>query len=267
MMKAKTKPQAPPDDNEDAPAPGFGGPKSMADMGPQQTPADDSGEQEPDQGDQQEGDQGDAGEGESGAREPATPEEQQQYDQIVAQALNLLSDPKNKPLRDKMATLLAAGKDRVMALGTASYYVFQTVFTSAQSAGKNFDAGVMLAAGEEINQHVATFGKVRKIADYSQDEIDGAFLKAVDLFRERNPGLLDPQAAQADLHEIQDADQSGTLDKVAPGLAGALGKLKGLGQKAQSQAPAAAPAGAPPAPQAGAPPDQGPQAAPQPGGE
>jgi hypothetical protein len=193
----------------------------------------------------------------TGARPPATPEEQQQYDEIVAQALNLLSDAKNKPLRDKLACP-AGGRQR--SCHGARHGVLLRLRRGVQigqAAGKTFDPGVMLAAGEEINQHVATFGKVRKVADYSQDEIDAAFLKAVDLFRQRNPDLLDPESAQADLHEIQDADQSGTLDKVAPGLAGALGKLKGLGQQAQSQAPQGAPA---------APPEQPPQAAPQPGG-
>lgn len=236
----------PPPVSQDAADPtaldGNAGQTDQTDPGATQEP------QPADDGSGQPDDQSGSGDG----RQPATPEEQQQYDEFVSQALNLISKPESKALRDKLLTLLKTGDDPVQALASTSYNVFSAVFKSGVQAGRQFDSGVLLAAGEEITQHIAIFAKVRKVGDYSDDDINAAYLQAVDMFRMNNKDLLDPQGAQQDLHQIQDADNQGSLDQVAPGLAGALEKLKGLGSQ-QGAAPGQAAAPAAPAPAAPAP--------------
>lgn len=232
-------------------APGFGAPgkkqppEPKEDADPEELEAGEA-EADPAETDDAQAPEPDEG-GDGDGREPATPEEQQQYDEFVSLALDMVSKPESKDLRAKLLKLLGAGGDRVQSLASTVYYLFSAVFKAGVDAGIQFDPGVLLAAGEEITQHISIFGKVRKVADYTPEEVDTAFLQAVDMFRMNNKDMLDPQAAQQDLHEIQDADNQGNLDQVAPGLAGALEKLKRLGDQ-QGAAPGQAAAPAAPSP-------------------
>lgn len=249
---SKKFPPAKDEEEEAKPAPGFGvaAKKKPAPMPAAKEEADPEMEGEDKETEAENADPADNEQEEASAedgREPATPEEQQQYDEFVAQALDLIAKPESKELRAKLLKLLGAGGDHVESLASTVYYVFSAVFKSGVEAGKQFDPGVLLAAGEEITQHIATFAKVRKVADYSEDEINAAFLKAVDTFRMNNKDMLDPEGAKQDLQELQSADEQGNLDQVAPGLAGALEKLKGLGSQQGAAPPGAAPAA--PAPQ------------------
>lgn len=147
-----------------------------------------------------------------------TPEEQQEYDLFVGQALNLIATPEHQKVRDALVKLLSAGEDRVAALASAAVYVVEGVEKSAGRAGKEFNVDVLLHGGQEITEHLADFAKAKKIHAFSPEEVEAAFLQAVDQYRLKNQGRLDPEAAQQDLQEVAAAEESGEIDQVMPGL-------------------------------------------------
>src|SRR5262245_7366010 len=77
-----------------------------------------------------------------------TPEEQEQYDLFVGQALNMLSS--SPKILASVQKLLAAGSDRITALATAAVTVVDAVRTSGAKNGVQFSVDVLLHGGQEI---------------------------------------------------------------------------------------------------------------------
>lgn len=164
------------------------------------------------------------------AESNVTPEEQADYDLFVGQAMNMIAKPEHQKFRDSLVKLLSAGSDRVAALASAATRLVEGVEKSANQAGKEFSADILLHAGQEIVELLAEFAQAKKIHSFTPDEVDAAFLQAVDLYRMNNKDKVDPQAAQQELQEIAAAEKQGNIDEVAPGLREAAMKGQELAQ-------------------------------------
>jgi len=169
----------------------------------------------------------------------ATPEEQEQYDHFVSNALNLIADPKNTKVRESVINLLGSGNP-VEALASAAVYVVDAVEKSAAKNGIELPPAVMMEGGTEIVGALADLQAAKNIADLEPGDVDAAYLKAVDMYREKNKDRLDPAVAQEDMQTLTQADQAGTIDQLLPGINEAAGQIK-QGIEKEPDAPAAEP--------------------------
>lgn len=155
-----------------------------------------------------------------GPPEQATPEEQSQYDQIVANAMKLVYDDKTMPA---VVEMLAGDGDPIEGLARTAAMVIGRVTESAAQAGVPLDAVVAFHAGTEIFEDLADLSKEADIKDFTQspDDLEAAYFRALDLSRKmlQDSGRLTPEAADADMQKLSEMDASGQLEQVLMGLA------------------------------------------------
>ncbi len=139
-----------------------------------------------------------------------SPEEQAQYTAFVETALNLISDDR---FEDGLLKSLGGSKDPVLSLASTALTVVQRVEASASQKGQQVSGDVLLHAGEEIVGALAEMAGAANIHDYTQEEMDGAFYRAADMYREEKQarGEIDQDAAAADLQDLAAADKAGQL--------------------------------------------------------
>lgn len=182
-------------------------------------------------------------EGEDAAPEdgvPATPEEQQAYEQFVANAMNLIYSEKNDyAMMKKIVERLRLGvdnektKDPIEALASVASNVFMRVVDSATKKGVQINPDVMMQAGFDIVSDLADLSKRTKVYTYSTEEVEGAYYQAADMVRAQmqQAGMLDAEKSADELEMLRQAEEQGMLEDVLPGATQAAEKL---GAKAAS---------------------------------
>jgi hypothetical protein len=155
-----------------------------------------------------------------------TPEEQEVYEQVVANAQMLIYDKKS--MGGIVESLKGDGVP-IEGLANTAVMVAKKVFDSAAEGGVSVPGDVMFHAGAEIVEELADLQKEAGIADLSQEQIDGAFLRAQDIYREMSEadGTVDREAAAQDMQALVEADQAGRLDEVLPGASAAAQRYQG----------------------------------------
>lgn len=87
---------------------------------------------------------------------------------------------------------------------------------------------VLMAGGKSVVEELVTISEAAKLHDFSQEDMDGAFYRAVDLFRvvmtKLNPQMIEQLGTQFD--QVIEANNSGTLNKILPGLPGGAAMQK-----------------------------------------
>lgn len=165
--------------------------------------------------------------------EPASEEEQAQYEAFVKDGLVLIYEggevrPGILELLDEdPADLIdVLGEVRELQDLTPSVRLAATaaivVLEMVRRAGENRPADdVIYQGGKEILEDLANLATEAGIHDYSEEEINQGFLMAVDLYREAaaKEGLLDMNALKGQFDEIVTADKEGRLGEVLPELA------------------------------------------------
>lgn len=150
----------------------------------------------------------------------ATPEEQQQYDQIVAKAYDLIYD--NKTMPAIVETLKGEG-DPIEGLARTTSSVMLRVIQSGMQANVPINGEVAFHAGTEVFEDLADLSREAGVKDYTQDQdgMEKAYFLALDYSRQafQDAGILDPAAADADLQALQKMDQNGQLEQMMMGLA------------------------------------------------
>lgn len=153
------------------------------------------------------------------AEEPSnvSPEEQQQYDRFVDNCYSVIYDQKTLP---KILKSLDATDDPVMNLANTVVTVVDFVEKSARGAKMEISGDVLMHGGAEVMGDLADLAGKVNIHDYSEDEIEAATLRAMDMYREkqRADGTLDINAAKGDVREVMMADREGRLGEVLPGV-------------------------------------------------
>jgi hypothetical protein len=148
--------------------------------------------------------------------EMATPEEQQLYNEVVTRAKKLVFDEQKQEVRPAIVKMLKEGDDPVQALGQAAGTVFFRVLQSATKAGIEIPPSVEVAAAEEVFSDVAQIASTVTGTDFMADDqqYEGAFYVAVDECRQMMSaaGMVDQEAALAEMQDMSAADQSGQLD-------------------------------------------------------
>lgn len=146
-----------------------------------------------------------------------SPEEQQQYDQFVGNALRMISSPKT---RGAILKSLAGDGKPEEGLATTAAMIVRQVQDSARKNGAEISADVMLHGGVEIVEALAETQANAGIADLSEEQVEGALFRAVDHYRgmAASDGSLNPQAAQQDLEMLKAAEEQGRLGEMLPGV-------------------------------------------------
>lgn len=160
----------------------------------------------------------------------ATPEEQAQYEQFVKNAWQLVyGGGKVKP---EILTALDGDGDPKEGLAQTTVGIVARLKQSADESGAEISADVVLHAGIEILADLANLQKEAGIADLSDDEQEGAFYRAVDLYRDmlQKSGGLDTGALEEDFGALVEADRQGNPDAVLPGATEAAQRFSGKGE-------------------------------------
>lgn len=146
-----------------------------------------------------------------------SPEEQQQYERFVDNCYSVIYDQKTLP---KILQSLDATNDPIMNLANTIVQVVHFVATSAKASQTEISGDVLIQGGAEVMGDLADLAGKVGIHDYSDDEIEGATYRAMDLYRElqKQDGSLDINAAKQDMKDIMTADQEGRLGELLPGV-------------------------------------------------
>jgi hypothetical protein len=157
-----------------------------------------------------------------------SPEEQQIYDTVMAKAGDIIYGkgkvmpqivdalkPAREPAKDP-----AAGNPAVLALANTATQIVSKLDASSKEAGQQIPDDVLYHAGSEIVGMLAEVAEAAGIHDYSEDEINGAFLQAVDNYRPiaEEMGRTDDATLKSQFNDILNADAHGQLGQLLPGL-------------------------------------------------
>lgn len=161
-------------------------------------------------------------------REAATPEEQAQYDAFVKGGMKLIADQGERILDlldEDPADLKAVLGDAVptevsppLALAATTVIV---VLETLRRAGEKPEDEIIMHGGKELLEQIAQLAEDAKEQDYSQDQLNQAWLMGLDLYRETAgaEGLIDNDALKAQFDDLVTADKQGRLGEVLPALA------------------------------------------------
>lgn len=166
--------------------------------------------------------------------EPVSPEEQAAYDAFVKQAMAIMYPPEEpgtarpqiienlKGVFDGQIMQMFAAAEPPIAENpqealsvTTVTLVMMTEALMAQE-GQEVPDSVVYHGGTEVLELLVELGEAAGLYDYTQDDMDNAALRAMDLYRLASP-RTDEGALKAEFEEIVAADKAGQLDKVLPG--------------------------------------------------
>lgn len=168
----------------------------------------------------------------------ATPEEQQQLETFMDVAFQVIHSEQGR------AAMLEGLKFRppqspddestqaIAALANMTVIVFSKTRQSLEENQVSPDPTVLYEGGTQIMAELATIAQKANIYDYSQEEMDGAWVRAVDQYgamyrKEKGQAEGQPdQAAAAELREIELENEAGQLEQKSPLLAQAISQSK-----------------------------------------
>lgn len=151
-----------------------------------------------------------------------TPEEQAEYEQVVLNAERIIypEGDDTPPVSDKIVAGLTGTDKPVLNLATTAVTLIRGLDQSARAAGKPISEDVMFHAGADIMGDIADAAKAMKIYDYDEEEVEQAFYLGLDMYRTAaaEEGTLDVEGLKEGWQQLVEADRSGNLESVMPGI-------------------------------------------------
>lgn len=146
-----------------------------------------------------------------------TPEEQAQYDEFVANGMNLIYDEKG--LQQTLESLEGDGSP-IEGLASTLIGVVSRLEDSAEEAGTPISGDVVYHGGVELLEQLAEMSSKAKLHDYSEEDMESALFMALDQYRQmrQQQGKLPEDELKADFNSILQAEQAGNLDQALPGI-------------------------------------------------
>lgn len=163
--------------------------------------------------------------------EPASPQEQQQYDAFVKGIYRTLYGRPDVAQQTAQA-LLDPEEDPVDALAELAATTVDAAAQSAVRKNNRIPVDIQFAALEEIVENLAAF--VEQISGeqrYDQDALSAAFLRAAGMLGDLKvqSGELSREEAQQELMRLREADERGELATEAPDLAALAEMYRSMG--------------------------------------
>lgn len=164
-----------------------------------------------------------------------SPEEQAAYEQAVENAAQLMFDVKTNKVRPEILQSLTAEKTEapvdengeqgqaqpphIMALANTAVTLVEKLDDSAREAKQPLSDDVLMELGQTVVEMLVEHAEAEGIQEYSQDDIDGAFITAADMYRAKAiaDGRTDEETLKGQWDELITADQQGRLGEVLPG--------------------------------------------------
>jgi hypothetical protein len=155
-----------------------------------------------------------------------SPEEQQQYEQFVNNALSLMY-AENEVRPEIIEALSVQGQQQpegpnpaVLALAQTAVTVVQRLDDSAREQGQIIPDDILMHGGQAVIEELAEIADAAKIYDYTPEEMTGALQQAIDIYRPKaiQDGRTNEETLKGQFAEINEADAAGKLGDVLPGL-------------------------------------------------
>lgn len=143
------------------------------------------------------------------------PVDQDLYKKFVANLMNTVTGA-----MQSIGKQIADGQDKVGALAQATVQVVIRVEDSLEQHGGTLNLSMTFQAGAEAMTDIVDVAQKMGAYTFQQKEIDAAFLRAVNLYRQirQQQGRLDQSMFQQKLAQLKQMDQQGALDQAYPGL-------------------------------------------------
>ena len=163
-----------------------------------------------------------------------SPEEQATYDAFIKQALGVMYPPEDpgtaRPqiianlkgeFDEQIMQMFAAAEPPIAetpqeALSVTTVTLVMMTESLMMQEGQDVPDEVVQHGGVEVMEALVELGEAAGLYDYTQEDMDNAALRAMDLYRLASP-RVDNEALTAEFEEIIAADKAGMLDKVLPG--------------------------------------------------
>lgn len=159
---------------------------------------------------------------EEGQQPNVTPEEQAQYDAFVGNGLKVIygAEGEEAGARPDILNRLKESSDPLENLANTTVWLVTMLETSAEKGGNQLDDAVVMHGGKAMLEELAEVAEAANIHDYSEEEMEGAWYRGLDLYRETatQDGRVDPDALKEQFGEIQRADEQGRMGDVLPQL-------------------------------------------------
>ena len=161
----------------------------------------------------------------------ASPEEQAAVEEALENAAALMFDVQSNDFRPEIAQSLSV-KDappledgaqsqppHIMALANTTVTIVSKLDDSAREANAPMNDDVLQEVGQNVLEMLVQQAEAQGIQEYSQDDMDGAFITATDMYRAKAiaDGRTDEDTLKGQWGEIIAADQEGRIDEVLPG--------------------------------------------------
>jgi hypothetical protein len=149
-----------------------------------------------------------------------TPEEQQQYDSFVNNAMEIIYTDDGK-VEPQVLQRLSTGKKPIDTMAQTTVWVVMMAEQDAKRNNVAIDDDVIFHAGREIMEQLIEVSEAADLHQWKEAEIQGAWYQALDMYREANSGeggRIDPAAAAEDFNALAEADKEGRADEVLPGF-------------------------------------------------
>lgn len=167
------------------------------------------------------GEQGESLDASNEAESNVTPEEQAQYDDFMDKAFQVAYDAKFFP---QVLDRIAKATSPQEGLAAVTVAVVKRIADVAQQSRQPYSGDVLFAAGTELLEDLADTAQKAGIHDFSEQELEGALYRAMDLYREQSGDLSQDPNIQADFGQLVEADRAGRLDQMVPGIAQKFGQ-------------------------------------------
>ena len=162
---------------------------------------------------------------EQGQQPNVSPEEQAQYDAFVGNGLKVIYGEGANPsgedepaVRPDILNRLKESSDPLENLANTTVWLVTMLETSAEKGGNQLDDAVVMHGGKAMLEELAEVSEAAGIHDYSEKEMEGAWYRGLDLYRETatQDGRVDPESLKEQFGEIQRADEQGRMGDVLP---------------------------------------------------
>lgn len=165
-----------------------------------------------------------------GEESNVSPEEQKQYDTFMEKAADIIyGDKEGEVMPEILASLKpasepaedpAGGNPAVLALANTATQIVQKLDVASKEAGQQVSDDVLYHGGAEVIELLAEIAEAAGIHEYTEEEINGALIQAVDNYRPiaEEMGRTDADTLKKQFGEVVAADEQGKLGQVVPGL-------------------------------------------------
>jgi len=146
-----------------------------------------------------------------------TPEEQAQYQQFVENGAKMLYSDNVLP---KLLESLQGDGSPVEGLANALSTIVMRLEDSAEQSGQPLSGDVMMHGSTELLGLMVEVAEAAGVHKFEDKEEEAALFQAFDQYRvtRQQQGKLPEDQLKADMNQLLQAEQSGNVDDVLPGI-------------------------------------------------